>query len=124
MKAKFFVNLILKNIRSDRDVVSMTDNDAGHLRVTFSEPFEQDLYRYDINDDSPLLPKLYALRCFDNDSRELFQSWSFYDYLEYCDTVSHVLASDAVAPMKGCTLQSVAVFSGGFELVIWEKRYD
>lgn len=70
------------------------------------------------------LPKLYALRCFDNDSRELFQSWSFYDYLEYCDTVSHILASDAIAPMKGCTLQSVAVFSGGFELVIWEKRYE
>lgn len=68
--------------------------------------------------------KLYSLRCFDNNENKLFQSWEFSDYLEYCDTVSHVLASDAIAPMKGCTLQSVAVFSGGFEFVIWSKKYE
>jgi len=70
------------------------------------------------------LPKLYSLRCFDNTEKKLFQSWEFSDYLEYCDTLAHIFNEYNGERITGCYFKSVAVFSGGFEMVIWEKRYD
>lgn len=69
-------------------------------------------------------PKLYSLRCFDNAENKLFQSWEFSDYLEYCDTLAHIFNEYNGERITGCYFQSVVVFSGGFELVIWEKRYE
>lgn len=69
-------------------------------------------------------PKLFSLRCFANENGKLFQSWEFSDYLEYCDTLAHIFNEYNGERIIGCYFQSVVVFSGGFELVIWEKRYD
>lgn len=69
-------------------------------------------------------PKLFSLRCFDNAENKLVHSWEFSDYLEYCDTLAHIFNEYNSERISGCYFQSVAVFSGGFELVIWEKRYD
>lgn len=70
------------------------------------------------------LPKLYSLRCFDNVENKLVHSWEFSDYLEYCDTLAHIFNEYNGKRITGCYFQSVAVFSDGFELVIWEKRYE
>lgn len=131
MKSHDFAKYLL-SMKNSEIVFDNSDGEYDPFAPSFTHTFEDGCVKFvcfkecgelDVS-VSNFSPKLYSLRCFDNATNALFHSWEFSDYLEYCETVASIFNVYSGERIIGCNFQSVVVFSGGFELVIWEKRYE